>query len=442
MIPLPFEGFWRVARRFFGRPLGSVWTVGRLFARRAGRRSVGRSGVEPAGGRTRPKGRGRALLCVGATLLALLVGEGLGRLLFPGMRLNLGWTFHRTLGWTQTPGGRWSMEIEGEVVRIEFNRHGFRDVDHEIAKPSGVRRLVVLGDSFTAAVQVNLEDTYVKLLESRLNEAGGDRWETIVLAVGDWGTAQEWIALEEYGFAYGPDVVLCQVFPMNDVCNNSVGLCDLCESENDRFRPYVVEEEGALVLTSAHPWRSFLRRHLMSFGLLEWAAWKLSRPPVADHEWRMARLGALGHRRLDPLINAFSREEDQIRPVAEGWRITERILEEMARSSRKRGVTFCALVLPYDQHVGKAAEGAVAWLRGAPRWKDGHTVALPDVNYPERRLEAFFRKAGIPHVRMKPLFDQDEEEALPARLGHLNPAGHRRTAEALHRMFLEEGIAR
>ncbi|MGH7151516.1 MAG: hypothetical protein ACREIU_12500 [Planctomycetota bacterium] len=433
MTPLPFEGFWSVARRFLGRPLGNVWTIARLLARRARGK---------ADGRGRSNGRGRALLCLGAMLVAFLLVEVAGRILFPGLRLNLGGTFHRSLGWTQSPGGRWSMEIEGEAVRNEFNLHGFRDVEHEIAKPAGVRRLVVLGDSFTEALQVNLGDTYAKLLEKKLNEGGEERWETIVLAVADWGTAQEWIALEEYGFAYGPDVVLCQVFPMNDVCNNSVGLCDLCESDNDRLRPYFVERDGRLVLTSAHPRRTFLRRNLLSYGLIEWGLWKLWGPPVTDHEWRMERLGALGHRRLDPLINAFSREEDQIRPVAEGWRITERILEEMARSCRTRGVALCALVLPHDQHVGKGGEDLDASLRGATRWKDGDAVALPDVDYPERRLEAFFRRAGIPLARMKPVFDRHAEEVLPSRSGHLNSAGHRLTAEALFALFRDAGIAR
>jgi hypothetical protein len=438
MIPLPFEGFWRIARRFLGRPLGSSWTIARFLARRASGRTAG----PPAAPGATSRWRGRVVLCVVATLLALLVGEGVGRILFPGLRLNIGWTYHRSLGWTQVPGNSWSMEIEGELVRNDFNRLGFRDVEHELAKPPGVRRLVVLGDSFTEALQVNLEETYAKLLEKRLNDGGDVRWETIVLAVGDWGTAQEWIALEQYGFAYDPDAVLCQVFPMNDVCNNSVGLRDLCESENDRFRPYAVERDGTLVLTSADPWKTFLRRHLVSYGLLEWALWKVAKPPVTDHGWRMARLGELGYRRLDPLINAFSREEDQIPPVAAGWRITERILEEMARSCRGRGVAFCALVLPWDQHVGKAGEEAVAWLRGSPRWLDGGGVGLPDVEYADRRLEAFFRDAGIPHVRMKPVFDRHEHEVRPPRFGHLNPAGHRLTAEALHRMFLDEGIAR
>ncbi len=35
MIPLPFEGFWRVARRLLGLPLGSAWTVVRYLVRRA-----------------------------------------------------------------------------------------------------------------------------------------------------------------------------------------------------------------------------------------------------------------------------------------------------------------------------------------------------------------------------------------------------------------------
>lgn len=67
-------------------------------------------------------------------------------------------------------------------VTVRFNSKGFRDVEHPLEKPPGVYRIVILGDSFTANLQVKLEESYHRILEKLLNGAGlGKRFETINL---------------------------------------------------------------------------------------------------------------------------------------------------------------------------------------------------------------------------------------------------------------------
>ena len=63
----------------------------------------------------------------------------------------------QALGWTQEISKQYDYEVEGRTVRVSFNAAGFRDVEHALAKSVGTKRLVVIGDSFSEAIQVNLD---------------------------------------------------------------------------------------------------------------------------------------------------------------------------------------------------------------------------------------------------------------------------------------------
>jgi lysophospholipase L1-like esterase len=52
---------------------------------------------------------------------------------------------------------------------VKTNSEGMRDVEHPVDKPPDEYRIVGLGDSFTEGVGAAYEDTYLKVLERRLN---------------------------------------------------------------------------------------------------------------------------------------------------------------------------------------------------------------------------------------------------------------------------------
>jgi hypothetical protein len=253
----------------------------------------------------------------------------------------------------------------------------------------------------------------------------------INLGVGDFGTAQERIALEKYGLAYAPDIVLIEIFPLNDVGNNSLPMFRLCKSMNDPYRPYFVESGGDLVLTSGQPVRNFLRRHLVSYGVLErtWLERTLGKDPQEDEADRDRRLKALGYVQ-DPLLSTFAEEKDQPPAVAEGWRITERLLEQIHARCRASNIAFMAVVVPFEPQVG-AKWDAFMSSRPPPR-----TTA----DYPERRLGRLFARLGVPSVMLKEVFDRNVDLYFPLIAGHFNPESHRLTAEAIHAKLIEAGL--
>ena len=97
-------------------------------------------------------------------------------------------------------------------VAVRINSRGLRDVEHSLAKPPGVRRVLVLGDSFTFGYGVEENQRFSNLLARQL----GAGWEFINSGVPTWGTADELSYLRDEGLKYHPDLVVL-FFYRNDV---------------------------------------------------------------------------------------------------------------------------------------------------------------------------------------------------------------------------------
>lgn len=382
--------------------------------------------------RTSRSFRIRLGLFLSTLILALAAFEGICRLVGVDFNPNPNWRFHPQLGWTQERSTQYDTTVSGDRVHIEFNSIGFRDVEHSIEKPPGVRRVVVIGDSFSEAIQVNLSETYWRRLQNLLNQNQHQhQWEVINLGVGDFGQAQAWLALTDFGLQYSPDLVISQIFPLNDICNNTVELAGLCKSQNDYSRPYFVESPQGLELTWAQPFRHWLRSRLVSFGVLEKAYTLIRRQAQSQtveelHQARIAERGFPG----DPLLYTFSEDASQIAPIAKGWRITEQILEKTAQLCRQRGIGWLALVIPFEARVG-------------PGWND-FVQSFPHMNlvqdYPEQRLGRLFERLQAPAVFLKPVFEEHQDVFFPGRGGHLNPASHALAAQAIYAKLTESGL--
>ena len=369
-------------------------------------------------------------------MISLLIGVGCSEMVVRLADVHVSsspfWHFHPLLGWTQSPNSSYEYELSGDQVQVEYNSLGFRDAEHELEKPAGTKRVVLIGDSYSEGVEVNVEETFLYRLGTLLNKESSEPWEVINLAMGDFGTTQELLTLKNLGLPYSPDLVIFQIFPLNDICNNSIELFDLCKSSNDPLRPYFIEHDGELVPVRAQPVRSFLRGYLASYRLLEqwWLSLSWSPDGVVREEKRLARLKERGFPPLDPLLYTFVEGPEMIEPVAEGWRLTELILSEIVGVTRRREIPLVAMVVPFEARVGSAWEAFASTLPPPTMSQD----------YPERRLEPLLRRLGVWPVLMKPVFEQHPDKFFPTRGGHFNPEAHRLTAEAIYATLEEHSF--
>lgn len=174
----------------------------------------------------------RLAAVLGSTLMALLLFEVGVRLLglAPATKsLDLGGdhsVYRRSenplLGFELKPGYR--DDAPDLATSYPFtNAHGQRDLERTIAKPSGVRRVIVLGDSVVEGTHVReLEDT----IAGRLQRELGAGWEVLNFGVSGYCTRAEVELLETKGLAFSPDFVVV-VFVENDFDNFNTQLTDL-----------------------------------------------------------------------------------------------------------------------------------------------------------------------------------------------------------------------
>ncbi len=120
-----------------------------------------------------------------------------------------------TLGWRNIPG--WKATTRGRPLTI--NTKGLRDRDYPSEKPAGVKRILVLGDSYTWGYGVADTEVFTEVLEERL-ASGLTRWEVINAGVSGWGTDQQYLFFKQEGIQYDPDVVVVAFFIGNDIDNN------------------------------------------------------------------------------------------------------------------------------------------------------------------------------------------------------------------------------
>src|SRR5688572_10440240 len=84
---------------------------------------------------------------------------------------NLGMP-HPETGWALRPGSSGWIRAENKAgVFVTINSDGLRDREHSLAKPPQTLRIAVLGNSYTEAMQVPLEQTYWAVMEQELARA-------------------------------------------------------------------------------------------------------------------------------------------------------------------------------------------------------------------------------------------------------------------------------
>jgi hypothetical protein len=105
-------------------------------------------------------------------------------------------------------GLRWKRE------HLRRNRFGFRDGEFSLRKPPGVYRIVVVGDSFTAAMGIPEEERYTERIEAALGAARG-RVEVLQFA-NPGAELDDHVATLRAALAVAPDFVLLQWY-VNDV---------------------------------------------------------------------------------------------------------------------------------------------------------------------------------------------------------------------------------
>jgi len=223
-------------------------------------------------------------------------------------------------------------------INIRTNSKGIRangEIPYE--KPPGVKRIVVLGDSFGMGYGVDLQDTFTSQMARSL-EKNGIKCEVVNLSVSGHGNAEHLVALKEEGLRYEPDLVLVawnSSDPDDNIRANLFGL-----------------EDGRLVRRS----KTYLPATKLQEVLFKSRLYRL----VAEHShlYTLVRDKAanlvkykilLTIRRLSNAANsAQSPDESAVAEAASKYRnnLTTAILEEIRQQCASKGANLLILDIP------------------------------------------------------------------------------------------------
>lgn len=329
-----------------------------------------------------------AFLLSAALIVGLVIGETGLRLAGISFPVFDAYDYDRAVALKRGKEG-WYYGEGGAYVHI--NSLGYRDVEHTRAKPPGVFRIAVLGDSFTEARQVAIAETFWKRLETRFQGSsgfGGRKLEVLNFGIGGYGTAQEFLTLKLHVLDFSPDLVILAFCPGNDLADNSK---QISAQVNRGFSPFYVLRDGNLVLDSSFRDLSagYLRRRFL-LGAIHYSrilevlnqvrrlalAWRFTQLPGGSYE-----LGLFDEEFLEPKNEVWK----------EAWSVTEAILGEMNKEVLRAGARFVLVTLTTPIQVDPDVAKRLAFER---------TLGASDLFYTERRLRRLGHELGFPVITL------------------------------------------
>ena len=325
------------------------------------------------------------------------------------------------LGWKLTPGASGEWTVEGASF-VQVNSDGLRDREHTKAKPPNTLRVAVLGDSFTEAVQVPVEQTFGSKLEQKLGNCeavkGRKKVEVINFGVQGYGTAQELIMLRKKVWDYSPDIVILAFYIGNDVINNSPKL------ESERYRPFFAyDASGKLVPDMSFRNLAPIDRSGITVSFVD----RMPRLLVNSSRILQVIKKVDVKRRMQAYddLSIHNFKEPQDAAWQEAWRVTEGLIVTIRNEVVQKNADFLLVTIPHAMQVRPEAQ---------ERKKIMIKNNIQDLFYPERRLEKLGAREGFRVLNLSEQFqvytDKYQlcvygfENSVPCG-GHWNGLGHR-----------------
>jgi lysophospholipase L1-like esterase len=358
--------------------------------------------------------------------IALALSELLVRTLSPQSKKNF--RFEPTVGVTRIPNSTFAFYTFADHKKIihHTNADGFRTANYPVQKASGVFRIVLLGDSFTEAIQVEDNQSFASLLEQYLNTHSDEKkFEVLNLGYSGYSAAQAYLALKKFGLKYQPDLVIFNILPQAMIARNSQTL------ENGQSKPFFKVEEDKLVQTvwpqaNRLPWIfSFITDHLVLPRFLYDKYQTLTSGLKATSQTTNTSNAGVGR---NMVYNIEYPTEWQ-----EAWTITKHLIAAMNQDAKDAGAKFIVVSLP------SAIQTVTRFKTEAESAAGNQTL---DFQKPDKLLAEFLTQQGI---KFLPLYDffvaaPDNEKFYLKGDWHLSPAGHELVAEKIQNFLNSSGL--
>jgi lysophospholipase L1-like esterase len=186
-------------------------------------------------------------LVIGAEVGIRALGFEFERIARTGLTDRGVWSYDATKGWFHQPHTTGRSFLGGpDRGAIRINALGLRDRELTLAKPSGVKRILVFGDSYVFGVGIDPPNLFTTRLQALLDEGSDQIFEVINLGVSGYSTDQEYLLFRELGVQLDPDVIVLVA------CANDPGANIRDFAYARYYKPYfALDDSGELQLGNA-----------------------------------------------------------------------------------------------------------------------------------------------------------------------------------------------
>lgn len=296
---------------------------------------------------------------------------------------------------------------------VRLNEWGFHERDYAADRPSpGAYRLMVLGDSYVAALSIPLERTFHEIVERKLAERdpmGCGAYEVIAFGQGARAQRDELAWLKTFGPKYRPDAVLLVFFCGNDVMENSPNLYRRAVAFGERYVKDVYPRKKEIFDRLLFTQRSRVNG-LMAEALTTW---------IARHP-KYLFPGADAGLFESPELGVYRSPPDA--DWAEAFNTTDELLRAVREECERQECPFLVACLQSPQAMGDSSAGLLR----------SRNAAL-DFEQPARWLRAWCDRNQVPLCDFQPALERAGLHRVFWRHdGHLNVRGNEAVADVLY----------
>lgn len=339
---------------------------------------------------------------------------------------------HPVVGHFHIPGASaWVREPEF-TTHLRFNRFGLRGPEIAAEKPAATRRILLLGDSFLEAKQVDEEDALPSELSVQLSHQQAGPVELLNSGTFDWSQVHEYLYLQSAGPTLRPDLVVQFLYVGNDIGDawpRSRG--ELRELE----RPVAtVDGDGRLTFPEWRRRTPDQGETLLAMLSLRSAAFRAYETGVVD---KLRYRERDGHGIEGQMLEVFRFKETA--PEARAWETVEALLLATRDEAERQGAGYALVVVPSKWQVHEEDWQSLISAVGEPdddRWV---------LRGPDRKLRRIAETHDIPVLDLLPIMRDAARAGGRLYYGvdiHWNEAGHEVAARAVGEFLMSANLLR
>ncbi len=301
------------------------------------------------------------------------------------------------VGWVNKPGvSGFSYGPDNRVSPLKINSRGLRDRDIGYQKPAGVKRIVVLGDSFAWGYGLKTEERFSDIL-------GRDFPDTQVINMGvvGYSTDQECTLFEREGIKYGPDLIILLVHD-TDIFHNGL------KANYGKAKPYftlrgdTLERHGIPVprLDDSSPDQETEKKITAADSGEDGILYFIKHRVLSHSRLYTFLSGRL--KMIEPLRRALVKIKlvEPERPVSEDVHLTGAIIERLQEKAAETGGKLLVLMVPSKEVINFHLP-AGAGKKFLIKLKDAEIIRREEA---VRELVSRLRQAGIPVIDLTASF--------------------------------------